>query len=96
MKKLIYLLLSIAVLSVGNSCEDQLNTAPTASVGSEQIFQSAESALTAINGIYRAMYVAEWGGAWQHENGGIMAYILASDLMGEDHIQNKSGSGWFY
>lgn len=96
MKKLIYLFLSIAVLAVGNSCEDQLNTVPTQSVGSEEVFQSANSALTAINGIYRCMYLDDWGSQWNAENGGIMAYILASDLMGEDHIQNKTGSGWFY
>lgn len=88
--------MSIAVLAVVSSCEDQLNTAPTASVGSEEIFKSANSALAAINGIYRCMYVDGWGAAWEAENGGIMAYILASDLMGEDHIQNKKGSGWFY
>lgn len=96
MKKIIYLFLSIVVLTTGYSCEDQLNTEPTTSVGSGQIFRTAESALAAINGIYRCMYTAEWGPSWTHENGGIMAYLLASDLMGEDHIMNKTGSGWFY
>lgn len=96
MRKYLYILSAAAMLVFGTSCEDQLNTAPTASLGSDQIFASASSAMTAMNGIYRAMYCAEWGAAWEHENGGIMAYILASDLMGEDHIQNKSGSGWFF
>lgn len=96
MKKLRYLILSAALLAAGYGCEDRLNTSPTDSVGSEQIFQSAESALAAVNGIYRCMYMADWGSSWRAENGGIMAYILASDLMGEDHIQNKAGSGWFY
>ena len=96
MRKLIYMLSAAAVLSFGTACDDLMNTNPSESVGSEQIFSSASSAMTAMNGIYRAMYVAEWGPAWEHENGGIMAYILASDLMGEDHIQTKSGSGWFY
>ncbi len=96
MKKIIYLFLSVVVLALSTSCEDYLNTEPTASVGSEQVFKSAESALSAVNGIYRAMYEDEWGAAWNAENGGIMAYMLASDLMGEDHIQNKLGSGWFY
>lgn len=96
MKKYLYILFAAALMSVCSSCEDQLETAPSDSLGSEQIFATASSALTAVNGIYRAMYVSEWGSGWEHENGGIMAYILASDLMGEDHIQNKSGSGWFY
>ncbi|MEF9986353.1 MAG: RagB/SusD family nutrient uptake outer membrane protein [Bacteroidales bacterium] len=96
MKKIIYLFLSLTLLIIVSSCKDQLNTEPTTAVGSETIFKTAENAMTAVNGIYRGMYVAEWGPGWTHENGGIMAYITASDLMGEDHIQNKAGSGWFY
>lgn len=96
MKNTRYLILAAALLAAVCGCEKRLDTAPTDSVGSEQIFQSAESALAAVNGIYRCMYMADWGTAWNAENGGIMAYILASDLMGEDHIQNKAGSGWFY
>ncbi len=96
MKKIIYLFLSVVLTLSVVGCQDQLNTTPTDAVGSETVFESASNALAAINGMYRAMYVAEWGSQWQHENGGIMAYILASDLMGEDHIQNKSGSGWFW
>lgn len=84
------------MLMFGTGCEGLMETAPTASLGSEQIFSSANSAQAAINGMYRAMYTAEWGSSWNHENGGIMAYTLASDLMGEDHIQNASGSGWFW
>ena len=90
-------MISVAVLLMtGSSCDKLMDTSPTADLGSNQVFASASSSLTAINGIYRAMYVAEWGPAWEHENGGIMAYILASDLMGEDHIMNAIGSGWFY
>lgn len=73
-----------------------METSPTESVGSGQIFSNASSAMTAVNGIYRAMYMGGWGAAWNDENGGIMAYILASDLMGEDHIINAMGSGWYY
>ena len=96
MRKYLYMLSAAAALTFGSACDSLMNTYPTESVGSDQIFASASSAMTAMNGIYRAMYCAEWGAAWQHENGGIMAYILASDLMGEDHIQTKSGSGWFF
>ncbi|MBR4882311.1 MAG: RagB/SusD family nutrient uptake outer membrane protein, partial [Bacteroidales bacterium] len=96
MKKIRYLILWAALLATVCGCEKRLNTSPTDSVGSEQIFQSAESALAAVNGIYRCMYMSDWGTTWKAENGGIMAYTLASDLMGEDHIQNKAGSGWFY
>lgn len=96
MRKYLYMISVAVLLMTGSSCDKLMDTSPTADLGSNQVFASASSSLTAINGIYRAMYVAEWGPAWEHENGGIMAYILASDLMGEDHIMNAMGSGWFF
>ncbi len=96
MRKYLYILSASAVLTLGTACDSLMDTAPTASLGSEQIFSSASSAMTAVNGIYRAMYCAEWGPAWEHENGGLMAYNLASNLMSEDMIQTAMGSGWFY
>ncbi len=96
MRKYLYILSATAALTLGTACDSLMNTEPTASLGSEQIFSSASSAMTAVNGIYRAMYCAEWGPAWEHENGGLMAYNLASNLMSEDIIQTKQGSGWFF
>ena len=96
MKKILYsfLILAVSISLVG--CAKHLETKPTDAVGSETVFASAANAMAAINGMYRAMYSAQWGPGWQHENGGLPAYILASDLMAEDHIQNKTGSGWFW
>lgn len=96
MRKYLYILSAAAALTLGTACDSLMNTEPTASLGSEQIFSSASSAMTAVNGIYRAMYCVEWGPAWEHENGGLMAYNLASNLMSEDIIQTKAGSGWFF
>ena len=96
MRKLFYIFIIAVVSSSLFSCSKHLETAPTDSVGSDKVFASASNAMAAINGMYRAMYSAQWGPGWQHENGGLPAYILASDLLGEDHIQNKSGSGWFW
>lgn len=96
MKKLFYIFLSATVLLFGYGCSDQLETAPTQSVGSDEVYSSASNALSVMNGIYRAMYTSGWGSAWNDENCGLMAYMLAQDLPGEDHIQNASGSGWFY
>ena len=96
MKKILYsfLILAVSISLVGFA--KHLETKPTDAAGSETVFASAANAMAAINGMYRAMYSAQWGPGWQHENGGLPAYILASDLMAEDHIQNKTGSGWFW
>lgn len=95
MKKLSFnILLAVSILTA--SCSDILDTEPSSSVGADQIFSTPENAMTAINGIYRAMYISDWGTNWQPENGGLPAYILASNLMGEDMIQTSAGSGWFY
>ena len=95
MKKSIYIFSMIAMI-LGSSCNDQLNTEPTDKVSGSVMFASAESAETAINGIYRAMYVAGWSSGWSAENYGHNAIILAADLMGEDHMMASQGQGWFF
>ena len=96
MKKLAYIILSITFLALNFGCADHLNTESTTSAKEDVIFSSASNAMASINGAYRSMYSMGWGSAWEHENGGIMAYITASDLMGEDRLMNNMGSGWFY
>ena len=96
MKKLAYIILSITFLALNFECADHLNTESTTSAKEDVIFSSASNAMAAMNGIYRLMYTDEWGSGWEPENGGIMAYITASDLMGEDRLMNDMGSGWFY
>ena len=96
MKKLAYIILSITFLALNFGCADHLNTESTTSAKEDVIFSSASNAMASINGAYRSMYSMDWGSAWEHENGGIMAYITASDLMGEDRLMNDMGSGWFY
>ena len=98
MKKLTYILLSAVLLVSAAGCEDHLNTNPTTTADESTVFASASNAMAAMNGIYRLLYTYGWGGAsnWDHENGGIMAYITAQDLMGEDRLMNNQGSGWFY
>ena len=79
------------------SCSDTLlDTDPTDKVSGTAIFMDAENSLTALNGIYRLMYSGNWGGDWEPENGGLPAFILAFDLMAEDHLMDGSGSGWFW
>ena len=95
MKKIIYLFSAAALLGLG-SCADKLNTEPTDKVSGTTIFGTSESAETAINGIYRGMYVSGWSSSWAAENFGHLAVMLAADLMGEDHLMYAQGQGWFY
>ncbi|MCQ2138009.1 MAG: RagB/SusD family nutrient uptake outer membrane protein [Bacteroidales bacterium] len=96
MKKFIAIL-SLAVLFTATACsDDYLTTDPTDRVSGTKIFSDSESAMAAVNGIYRLMYTGGWGSGWESENGGLPAYILVFDLLAEDHIMDGSGSGWFY
>ncbi len=95
MKKIIYLFLATTLLALG-SCADKLNTEPTDKVSGSKIFTTSETAETAINGIYRAMFVSGWSAGWSPENFGHLAVVLAADLMGEDHLMFASGQQWFY
>jgi len=95
MKK-IFLILSIIGLVSLNSCSKMLDTDPTNQVSGTIIFADAQNSLTAINGIYRILYTGGWGSSWAAENGGLPAYILVFDIMGEDHVMDAAGSGWFW
>ena len=96
MKK-IFSILAIATILLATSCaKDYLNTDPTDRVSGTAIFTSAENAMTAVNGLYRMLYTGNWGDGWAAENGGLPAFILAFDLMAEDHMMDSQGSGWFY
>lgn len=87
-------LLSMAMFS---SCsEDLLDTSPTTAIATNEIGQSTGKAMAAINGMYRLLYTYGYTSDWIHEEFGLVALSLASDLMGEDHIMAKSGSGWFW
>ncbi len=94
----IYKILILLVFSVATfSCQDELNTNPTDSTSGDVLFTDVEKANVALNGIYRAMYVAEeWSVDWADEEFGTTAFILTYDLMGEDMTQNEQGQGWFW
>ena len=96
MKKNLLYICSLAGLMMFGSCSDELNTEPTDQVSGSQVFADATSAESAINGIYRMMYVAGWSANWSAENFGITAINLLADLMGEDHLMYSQGQGWFY
>ncbi len=94
----IYKILIILIFSVATfSCQDQLDTNPTDSTSGDVLFSDVEKANVALNGIYRAMYVAsQWSANWADEEFGTMAFTLTYDLMAEDMVQHEGGSGWFW
>lgn len=59
MKNILYIILFLG-LGVFTSCQDHLETNPTDRVSGPVIFDNAESAEAAINGIYRMLYTAGW------------------------------------
>ena len=57
----------------------------------------SESAKDTLNTIYRQMCTSGWSTTGNtHQCFGITSYSLCSDLMGEDNIITKQGSGWFW
>jgi hypothetical protein len=93
-----YKIFIIIIFSVGIfSCQDQLDTNPTDSTSGDILFSDVQKANVALNGIYRAMYVAdEWSDGWEPEEFGTTSFTLTYDLMGEDMVQHSEGSGWFW
>lgn len=92
-----YTLLSLLGMGMITSCsEDRLETNPSTAMATGQMTSSAGSAIAAVDGMYRLLYSTGYTTSWEHEENGLSAINLAADLMGEDHIQAKPGSGWFY
>ena len=96
MNKFLYIFTLAGIMMVGSSCQDELETSPTNQVPSEDVFVSATTAQTALDGIYRMMYTPGWSQGWGSENPGQMGIVLMADLMGEDHVMLEQGQGWFY
>ncbi len=92
-----YTLVSFLGLSLLSACsEDLLETSPTTAVETASLMGSTDKALTALNGMYRFMYTTGYTSGWEAEEFGLAALNLTADVMGEDHIMAKSGSGWFW
>lgn len=98
MRKYFSIIAIVGILLTGiTSCEDQLETFPTASVSGPTIFSDVDGALVALNGIYRLMYSAGWQTEFnQHQDFGPKSIVMVADLMGDDFVQMEQGSGWFW
>ena len=95
MKKIFAIIALAALVTLTGCKKDYLDTDPTDRVSGTTIFSDAENAMTAVNGMFRLLYVNA-GGNWASENGGLPAYLLVQDLKGEDHLMDDMGSGWYY
>lgn len=95
MKKIFAIIALVALVTLTGCKKDFLDTDPTDRVSGTTIFSDSENAMTAVNGMFRLLYVNA-GGGWNSENGGLPAFILVQDLKGEDHLMDGQGSGWFY
>lgn len=96
MKNLYKILLLSGLLIGSASCSDYLDTNPTDKTSGTTIFKDARNAEVAMNGIYRATYVAGWSVGNEHQNFGIQSSTMVAELMGDDYVQAEQGNGWFY
>lgn len=93
MKKLFILFVMIGSIFAIPSCSsDFLDTKPTGSTSTADIFYTVDNALTAINGIHRSMY-AQWEGT-QNE-GGLSCLLLSLDYTADDIVELSASNGWF-
>jgi hypothetical protein len=92
--------LILVVLSVGFfafSCSDELDTNPTDRVSGTTIFQDANAAKTAINGVYTLLWQVPYVSGNTHQAYGHQSTLFAQDLMGDDAVQLVfNWFGWDY
>ncbi len=88
MKKIIISFIGILAVSFCfTACEkDYLDTFPTDQVSSAAAVLTTDNALTALNGIHRALYI-RYG---SQGRGGIGPFNMHIDEAGEDHVFNRS------
>lgn len=86
--------ISAAICSCSAS---MLDFSPTSSGSPDALLSNANSAISAVNGIYRSMWTAGWSTTGNtHQAFGVAALNLAQEAMGDDFIMQARGSGWFW
>lgn len=91
MKRILIIAASIVVLA---GCKkDYLDTKPSDAVSQEQLFSDYNSAVAALNGLYKSQFTS--GASGDHDDFGQKATDLMYDLMGNDMIVHSQGYGWF-
>ena len=91
------ILILLFLVFAGFACQDELDTNPTDSTSGDVLFSDVQKANVALNGIYRAMYVAEeWSANWADEEFGVTAFLLPTTLWAKIWYKMKAeaaGSG---
>ena len=95
MKKIVFYLLPLLVLSITGCKKDYLETSPSNGVTGELLFSNYGAVTAALNGIYKEQFASGIGGSTGHDNFGQKAYDLQMDLMGNDMVVHTQGYGWF-
>jgi SusD family. len=89
--KLILFVLAIAL--VLPSCSSKfMETNPTGSTATGDIFLTVDNALTALNGIHRVVY-RQWEST--QSNGGLATLLLFYDYSADDIVELTASNGWF-
>lgn len=84
--------LALAVLMLTSCEKDYLETAPTQSVASDEVFKTVDGAFVALNGTFRSMWTSMGG---SHGHFGQKSHDLTMDLMGTDIVLHTRGYNWF-
>ena len=85
---------TIALFAIGSltACSsDKLETAPTDAVSGSTLMDNSNTAIVALNGIYRTFYTS----GVSHECFGLSSWTLCWESMAEDMVMGAGGSGWF-
>lgn len=83
------------LLVVGTGCKKSyLETNPTSSISSNDVFKTTTSAYTALHGI-QSFLISDNFFANNHMNWGIKAQDLGDDMMGNDMVGTGSNYDWF-
>lgn len=98
MKKIIYIITIFAAVACLASCEsEQLDTKPTTAISGDELMGDADKSVAVLNGVYRKMYTSGWSVSGNgHQASAYMNYVLMADVMGDDHIMQAMGSGWYW
>lgn len=88
--KYIFLSTITAMLLVSSCGKDFLETRSTSTVDQQQMFETTEAAMSAINGVHRLMYKPGSSAA----QCGYGTYMLWMDMLGEDLVYTKGNAQW--
>lgn len=79
-----YALITLATLGLTACGEDFLETKSTSSVDQNQVFETTEGGMMAVNGLHKLMYTPSLSSTYAQ--GGFQTFMIWMDMMGEDLV----------